>query len=79
MCVVGYTLVNLFNVAVEDLSAALSGEQSLDAMSARLVKRHERAAQDAIRAHVDLEEHRSRCSHCGGPRLVPRLSGTSGE
>jgi len=68
MCVVGYPLKDTFDTAVAELSVALSGEQSLDMMSASLVKRVERAAQDAIYAHAALEEHRYRCSHCGGPR-----------
>jgi len=60
MCVVGYPLKDTFDTAVAELSVALSGEQSLDMMSASLVKRLKRAGQDAIHARVALEEHRIR-------------------
>jgi hypothetical protein len=74
MCMVGSALVDLFHSAVAELSAAQSCDRGLDMLSASLVIRIDRAAQDAIAAHAAVEEHGSRCSHCGGLRRLLMIS-----
>src|SRR5580658_6516082 len=67
-CAWSAPLVDLFHSAVAELSAAQSCDRGLDMLSASLVIRIDRAAQDAIAANAAVEEHGRRCSHCGGLR-----------